>query len=140
MSWTSTMISSGTLGERIVSKIHDIQRLDAINIFCSNRVWHEQWAQYWSKIQGVYSSIKPIYESLKKLACEYDHNDIPMSFLPTRTIEIIDSSDKKRFKLIAGNLHAFSNILVKDLVKKIFKFHVTQNMVYFLSITFYRPT
>ncbi|CAF2064618.1 unnamed protein product, partial [Rotaria magnacalcarata] len=64
------IISSGALGQHLVADIHGMPKVDAIYIFCGNKARHEPWAKDWSKIRGVFTSIKPICESLKKVAHE----------------------------------------------------------------------
>ncbi|CAM4978979.1 unnamed protein product [Rotaria socialis] len=78
------VISSGALGQSLVNDIHGMPKVDAIYIFCGNKERHEAWAKDWPKIRGVFTSIKPICESLKKVARECDHDSIPMSFMPKR--------------------------------------------------------
>ncbi|CAF4191699.1 unnamed protein product, partial [Rotaria magnacalcarata] len=78
------IISSGALGQHLVADIHGMPTVDAIYIFCGNKARHEPWAKDWPKIRGVFTSIKPICESLKKVARECDHDSIPMSFVPKR--------------------------------------------------------
>ena len=62
------MIISGSLGEHIVPRIHNMSQVDSIFIFCSNKQYHEQWAKEWPKIKGVFTDIGPICEALKKAA------------------------------------------------------------------------
>ena len=50
------VISSGALGQQLVSDIHGMPKVDAIYIFCGNKTRHEQWAKEWPKIQGVFTS------------------------------------------------------------------------------------
>ncbi|CAF3228314.1 unnamed protein product, partial [Rotaria socialis] len=78
------VISSGALGQSLVNDIHVMPNVDAIYIFCGNKARHEAWAKDWPKIKGVFTSIKPVCESLKKVAHECDHDSIPMSFVPNR--------------------------------------------------------
>ena len=78
------VISSGALGQHLVPQIHAMRRLDTIYIFCGNKAKHEQWAQNWSKIEGVYTSIEPICESLKKVVKQCDHDSMAISFVPKR--------------------------------------------------------
>ncbi|CAF2151579.1 unnamed protein product, partial [Rotaria magnacalcarata] len=80
------IISSGTLGQHLVADIHGMPKVDAIYIFCGNKARHESWAKEWPKIRGVFTSIKPICESLKKVAHECDHDSIPMSFVPKQIV------------------------------------------------------
>jgi hypothetical protein len=62
------VILSGYLGQHLVPDIHDMAQVRAIYIFCSNKAQHEGWANEWPKMQGVFTTIKPICESLKKVA------------------------------------------------------------------------
>lgn len=80
-------ISSGAIGQNLLSAIHDIPQPDVVYIFCGNKARHEQLASDWSKIEGVYTSIQPICELLKTVAYRCDHDFVPMSFVPKRTIE-----------------------------------------------------
>ncbi|CAM4851180.1 unnamed protein product, partial [Rotaria magnacalcarata] len=80
------IISSGALGQHLVADIHGMPKVDAIYIFCGNKARHESWAKEWPKIRGVFTSIKPICESLKKVAHECDHDSIPMSFVPKQML------------------------------------------------------
>ncbi|CAF4141296.1 unnamed protein product [Rotaria magnacalcarata] len=80
------IISSGALGQHLVADIHGMPTVGAIYIFCGNKARHELWAKDWPKIRGVFTSIKPICESLKKVAHECDHDSIPMSFVPKQIV------------------------------------------------------
>ncbi|CAF5038097.1 unnamed protein product, partial [Rotaria sp. Silwood1] len=48
---TSFLISSGAFGQKLVPDIHEMPKLDAIYIFCTNTEHHEQWAKNWTKIK-----------------------------------------------------------------------------------------
>ncbi|CAF3332840.1 unnamed protein product [Rotaria socialis] len=89
------IISSGALGHHLVFDIHSMPQVDAIYIFCGNKVRHKQWVKEWPKIQGVFTSIKPICESLKKIARHCDHDSIPMSFVPKQSLAIGDESQQQ---------------------------------------------
>ncbi|CAF4576169.1 unnamed protein product, partial [Rotaria socialis] len=80
------IISSEPLGQSLVNDIHDIPKVAAIYILCDNKACHEPWAKEWFKIRGVFTSIKPICESLKEMARECDHDTIAMSFIPKQTM------------------------------------------------------
>jgi tetratricopeptide (TPR) repeat protein len=77
------MIISGSLGEHIVPRIHNMSQVDSIFIFSGNKKCHEQWTIDWSKIKGVFTDIAPICEALKQAAQECEQNAIPMSFMAT---------------------------------------------------------
>jgi tetratricopeptide (TPR) repeat protein len=77
------MIISGSLGEHIVPRVHNMSQVDSIFIFCGNKKGHEQWVKDWSKIKGVFTDIAPICEGLKQAANECEQNAIPISFMAT---------------------------------------------------------
>ena len=85
------MIISGSLGEYIVPRIHDMSQVDSIFIFCGNKKRHEQWTKEWSKIKGVFTEISPICEALKQAADQCEQNTTPISFMATSG----DLSNKK---------------------------------------------
>ncbi|CAF0763541.1 unnamed protein product [Adineta steineri] len=75
------MIISGSLGQQIVPRVHNMSQVDSIFIFCGNKKHHEQWVKDWSKIKGVFTDITPICEALKQAAHQCEQNAIPMSFV-----------------------------------------------------------
>ncbi|UJR20879.1 hypothetical protein I4U23_023988 [Adineta vaga] len=76
------LITSGSLGQYIVSRIHSMPQMDSIFIFCSNKKSHEQWAKEWPKIKGVFTDIASICTALKEAAQRCEHNAMPLSFVP----------------------------------------------------------
>jgi hypothetical protein len=77
------MIISGSLGQQIVPRVHNMSQVDSIFIFCDNKKRHEQWAKEWSKIKGVFNKISPICEALKQAAQQCEQNAISISFMGT---------------------------------------------------------
>jgi hypothetical protein len=77
------MIISGSLGQDIVPRIHDMFQVDSIFIFCNNKKSHEQWAKEWSEIKDVFTDISLICEALKKSAKQCEQNSISISFMAT---------------------------------------------------------
>jgi tetratricopeptide (TPR) repeat protein len=77
------MIISGSLGQHIVPRVHDMSQMDSIFIFCGNKKRHEQWAKEWPKIKGVFTDITPICEALKQAAQQCEQNAISISFMAT---------------------------------------------------------
>ncbi|CAF1162907.1 unnamed protein product [Didymodactylos carnosus] len=74
------IIASDALGQNLVPDIHPLAQVEAIYIFGRNKASHEQWAQNWSKIKGVYTEIKPICEALQLAAkqCNEDSTGISL--------------------------------------------------------------
>ncbi|CAF5183991.1 unnamed protein product, partial [Rotaria magnacalcarata] len=110
------VISSGTLGQSLVNDIHGMPKVDAIYIFCGNKARHEPWAKDWPKIRGVFTSIKLICESLKKVVRECDHNSIPMSFVPKRCTLDAASNEKNLNQLPPVYMYS---VIFKDIVLEI---------------------
>ncbi len=79
----ASMITSGSVGQHIVPRIHNMSQINSIFIFCSNKEYHEKWAKEWSKIKGVFTKIGPIYDALKQAAHECEQNAISISFMAT---------------------------------------------------------
>jgi hypothetical protein len=79
------MVISRALCQEIMPLIHDIVQLHTIFVICSNSNIDEQWAIEWPKIKGVFTEISPVCEALKQAAQQYEHNAIPMSFVPPNT-------------------------------------------------------
>ncbi len=47
------LISSGSLGAKIVPQVHDLPQLYAIYIYCANVKYHREWAAKYSKVRVV---------------------------------------------------------------------------------------
>jgi tetratricopeptide (TPR) repeat protein len=77
------MIISGSLGEHIVPRVHNMSQVDSIFIFCGNKKRHEHWTKEWSKIKGVFTEITPICEALKQATQQCEQNAISISFVAT---------------------------------------------------------
>ncbi|CAF4232890.1 unnamed protein product, partial [Adineta steineri] len=87
------MIISGSLGQHIVPRVHNMFQVDSIFIFCGNKKYHEQWVKDWPKIKGVFTDITPICEALKEAAHQCEKNAIPMSFVGTnKKLDQLDPS------------------------------------------------
>ncbi|CAF2847410.1 unnamed protein product [Rotaria sp. Silwood2] len=110
------VISSGALGQHLVPQIHGMPQLDAIYIFCGNESQHKAWAKEWPKIEGVFTSIKPICESLKKVARQCNHDSITMSFVPKRTVIDAASIEKSLDELPPSYMYS---VLFKEIILEI---------------------
>jgi hypothetical protein len=75
------VIVSGSLGQHLVPSIHSMPQLDAIYIFCANKVRHEQWTKEWTKIKGVHTKVKPICETLEMAAKQCNQDSVAVSFV-----------------------------------------------------------
>ncbi|CAF2066705.1 unnamed protein product [Rotaria magnacalcarata] len=110
------VISSGALGQSLVNDIHDMPKVDSIYIFCGNQTRHKSWTEEWTKIRGVFTSIKPLCESLKKVASECDHNSIPMRFVSKRCMPDAAFNEQKRNQLPPTYMYS---VIFKDILLEI---------------------
>ena len=88
------MIISGSLGQRIISRVHDLCQVDSIFIFCANKNYHEEWAKNWSKIKGVFTAIQPICDALKQATRQCEQNAISISIMDADDILFNKSLDQ----------------------------------------------
>ncbi|CAM4788069.1 unnamed protein product [Rotaria magnacalcarata] len=110
------IISSGALGQHLVTDIHGMPKVDAIYIFCGNKARQWLWTKDWPKIRGVFTSINPICESLKKVARECDHDSIPMSFVPKRCTSDAASNEQNFNQLPPTYMYS---VIFKDIILEI---------------------
>jgi tetratricopeptide (TPR) repeat protein len=115
------MIISGSLGEYVVPRVHNMLQVDSIFIFCDNKKYHEHWIKNWTKIKGIFTEISPIYEALKKAARQCEQDAISISFIPTND----DISKIKLDKLEPSFM--YTQILKEILLKIVFEQkHITK--------------
>ncbi|CAF4474108.1 unnamed protein product [Rotaria sp. Silwood2] len=112
------LIVAGTISQQMVPLIHDIAHLDSIYIFCDckNELQHKEWAKKWAKIQGVFTSVKPICESLEKAAHQCDHDAMPMSFVPKQMM-VTEASDQQNLNQLEPSF--MYSILFKEIILEI---------------------
>ena len=76
------VITSGSLGKDLISRIHSLPQVDTIYIFCDNRERHKPWTEQWSKVKDVYTQIEAIREALQQSVKQCNQESTPMSFVP----------------------------------------------------------
>ncbi|CAF2829608.1 unnamed protein product [Rotaria sp. Silwood2] len=107
---TSFVISSGSLGQNLAPQIHDMPKLDGIYIFCGNKQRHQEWAQNWSKIKGVHTSIKHICEKLAMTIKQCDQDQVTVSVISVN--EGSSSEDLNRLEPSFMYTQIFKEILL----------------------------
>ena len=75
------LIATDTIGDRIVSLIHDIPWLDTIYILANDPYEHKEWVKKWAKIQDIHTNILSICNALESAAKQCDQDSIPLSFV-----------------------------------------------------------
>jgi hypothetical protein len=82
------IIVSRKFSQIIVPLIQDIPQVSSVYIFCENKVGLEQWAHQWSKVKGVFTDVRPIYEALEQAAYDCDQNMVSISFVKSSNDEV----------------------------------------------------
>ena len=75
------VISSDSLGQELVPKIHSMINLDTICIFSNNQKFQEHWSKQWTKIRGVHSEIDDLCKTIQLAVREINQDSIPVSFI-----------------------------------------------------------
>jgi len=107
------LITSGYLGQRLVPEVYSMPQLDAIYIFCGSEGQHKVWITEWLKVRGVFTIIEHMCESLKKVARQYDHDAIPMSFISKQTTAAVTSGEQNLDQLEPSYMYS---VLFKDII------------------------
>ena len=88
------MIISGSLGQKIVPRIHNLPQIDSIFIFCDNENYHRKWANHWPKIKNVFTELEPLSQALKQAAKQCEQNAISISIISGDGVEGEKSGDR----------------------------------------------
>lgn len=108
------LITSGQLGRTIVSRIHSLEQLLSIYVFCGDKKANEQWATQYSKIKAVVTDYKELIARIK-----FDHEKRQENRIyEPLSISIFDSkraSEKLTTDLQGNLLH--SQLLINSLLR-----------------------
>ena len=74
------IITSGSLGQSLLTQTYHLPQVEAIYIFCGNPDRHRSWTSRWPKIRGVHNRIKPICEALRTAVKQTNEDLMAMSF------------------------------------------------------------
>ena len=104
------LITNGRIGEHFVSKIHFLQQIVSIYVYCRHQQIHQQWAKRFAKIKGVVVDFPDLLHRIR-----IDHID---SHQPDQLLTIYihrRNPDKSTNDLNGDYLH--SQLLVNCLLK-----------------------
>ena len=105
------MIVSGSLGQEIVPRVHDLLQLDSIFICCNNKKNHKRRTKAWSKIKSVYTKIEPLCEALEQAAQQCEQNTV---FISTMAAAGDDLAEGKKDRL--GPSYMYTQIMKEILL------------------------
>jgi hypothetical protein len=80
------MVASGSLGQYILGRIHHLPQLTAVFIYCSDRSKYESLPKSWPKVQGIFTDMTTLCESLKRATRQCDEELTDISLVPTSDI------------------------------------------------------
>lgn len=100
------ILSSGALGQQLVSDIHGMKQVEAIFISCTNPSLHTTWTKEWPKIEGIFTRVKQICESLATVLRECDHDTISMNLIPKSITAAIASNQQNLNQLIPSFMYS----------------------------------
>ncbi|CAF1067051.1 unnamed protein product [Rotaria sordida] len=59
------LIANGNLGEQLILRIHQLQQIFAIYVYCMNIESHENWTKQYKKIHGVHNQLDNLINHIK---------------------------------------------------------------------------
>ena len=65
------IVISGSLGQRLLPRLHDLTQIEWFFVFCGDRKRHEQWTKQWRKVKGVFTDIPSLCEALSQTSEEH---------------------------------------------------------------------
>ncbi|CAF1395098.1 unnamed protein product [Rotaria sp. Silwood1] len=83
-------IISGTLCQSIVPRIHQLNQLYSIYVFCRQPSKYEEWAKDWPKVKSIVTEITSICDSVRQLARQCDEDSVRISAI--KSLNQIESS------------------------------------------------
>lgn len=68
------LIVTGSVGKNLVPLMNSYDQIDSIYIYCTNKDYHEKWANKEKKIKGIFTKVQPIYDAIRRdiRQCEDD--------------------------------------------------------------------
>jgi tetratricopeptide (TPR) repeat protein len=88
-------VVSGSLGEKIVSVIHDLPQVTFIYIFCADKSKHEIWAKQFNKIRGVFNDDVPLSIKVKDDVCSLSNVTFPFGLFDSTQQSLQDLSKEQ---------------------------------------------
>ncbi|CAF4110722.1 unnamed protein product, partial [Rotaria sordida] len=73
------LIISGALCQSIVPRIHQLNQLYSIYIYCRQPSKYEEWAKDWPKVKSIVTEITSICNSVQQLARQCDEDSVTIS-------------------------------------------------------------
>ncbi|CAF4891556.1 unnamed protein product [Rotaria sp. Silwood1] len=62
---TTFLVTSGHLGESLVPKVHHLQNVLVIFLYCHNKEYYQQWASKYEKVKHIHTVLDHLLDDLK---------------------------------------------------------------------------
>ncbi|CAF3508257.1 unnamed protein product [Rotaria socialis] len=113
---TILLIVSETFVEDIMPLIHDMSQLDTVVIFHREETQQKELANKWSKVQGSFTSIESVCESLKIATEQCEHDAMPISFVSKDIVIEASTNNKSLDRLEPSYMYS---VLFKEIILEI---------------------
>ncbi|CAF2935718.1 unnamed protein product [Rotaria sp. Silwood2] len=87
------LIVSDSFGQYIIPLIEQITELDSIYVFCGDKSNHEQWAEKYSKVRGVFTRIELICQELIQDIRQSNNHLSPISIVSASSAASLSELD-----------------------------------------------
>ena len=88
------LITSDSLGQKIVPAIEDIPQLHSIYLISNQLTIHESWIDNYKKVKGIFNQTESICDILRQNIHQYDIDSISISVIPTSSFTNLDELDQ----------------------------------------------
>ncbi|CAF4172010.1 unnamed protein product [Rotaria sp. Silwood2] len=121
------IITSGSLGEKIISQIESQTYIYEIYVYCNDREYHEKWAKDVRKVKGVYTDLRSIRDAFRRDIRQTTNDLIPISILPTVNSTELEQLFTCSLLLKEISIHSESNEQKKRDFIEYSRFHYDEN-------------
>ncbi|CAF3711410.1 unnamed protein product [Rotaria sp. Silwood1] len=104
------IVCSGTFSQYLVPDIHDMEKIHAIYILCGNKQRYKVWANNWTKVKGIHTSIKSICEALVMVLKQLNESNMPVSIISETEADSNENLDQLEPKFMYTQI--FKEILL----------------------------
>jgi tetratricopeptide (TPR) repeat protein len=84
------VIISGAFGENLAQIMESNPEIHSVYVYCGQPTYHKNWAKKYRKVKGVFTSIPPIYDALRRDVRQANNDLIPVTILPSTDLDKLD--------------------------------------------------
>ena len=80
------IVTSGSVGQQILPRVHKMSQVVAIFIFCMDRSKYESLIKTYPKVRGIFTDMSVLCQSVQQTVRRREEDTIDISFLPSSSI------------------------------------------------------